>query len=240
MGLAIHAVDNVYTGTGSWGALGSAAATARLFEFSTEQMANALGVAEYHAPRTPIMRGVEKPGMTKDGIGWGAYAGVVSAQLADTGFTGSGTVFDEASMDDTLGEVFHVTKGYLKPYPCCRWAQPGVEAILTLTSRYDIDPTNVESVRISTFEEATHLYTRKPERHRRKHNTLMRTRSPPRSPEDASRRPNTRNRRERTQRFWQLPTVSNLSLMTSWTGDSQVSVLLAWLWRLSRRRTDPT
>jgi 2-methylcitrate dehydratase PrpD len=163
MGLAIHAVDNVYTGTGSWGALGSAAATARLFEFSTEQMANALGVAEYHAPRTPIMRGVEKPGMTKDGIGWGAYAGVVSAQLADTGFTGSGTVFDEASMDDTLGEVFHVTKGYLKPYPCCRWAQPGVEAILTLTSRYDIDPTNVESVRISTFEEATHLYTRKPE-----------------------------------------------------------------------------
>jgi len=49
--------------------------------------------------------------MTKDGIGWGAYAGVVSAQLADTGFTGSGTVFDEASMDDTLGEVFHVTRG---------------------------------------------------------------------------------------------------------------------------------
>jgi 2-methylcitrate dehydratase PrpD len=162
-GLAIHAVDDVYTGTGSWGALGAAAATARLFEFSDEQTTHALAVAEYHAPRTPIMRGVEKPGMTKDGIGWGAYAGVVAAQLAEAGFTGSGTVFDEAAVEDTLREEFHVTQGYLKPYPCCRWAQPGVEAVLRLRSRYDVDPTSVESVRVATFEEATQLHTRRPE-----------------------------------------------------------------------------
>ena len=162
-GLAIHAVDDVYTGTGSWGALGAAAATARLFEFSDEQTAHALAVAEYHAPRTPIMRGVEKPGMTKDGIGWGAYAGVVAAQLAEAGFTGSGTVFDEAAVDETLGEEFHVTRGYLKPYPCCRWAQPGIEAVLRLRARYDVDPVSVESVRIATFEEATQLHTRRPE-----------------------------------------------------------------------------
>ncbi|ELY61540.1 MmgE/PrpD family protein [Natronococcus jeotgali DSM 18795] len=162
-GLAIHTVDEIYTGTGSWGALGAAAAVARLLEFSTEQTTHALGVAEYHAPRTPIMRGVEKPGMTKDGIGWGAYTGIVSAQLAKMGFTGSGTVFDEASMDDTLNDVFHVTEGYLKPYPCCRWAQPGVEAALMLTSQYEIDPTSIQSVQISTFEEAVHLQTREPQ-----------------------------------------------------------------------------
>ena len=161
-GLAIHTVDEIYTGTGSWGALGAAAAVSRLLGFSTEQTAHALGVAEYHAPRTPIMRGVEKPGMTKDGIGWGAYTGTVSAQLAKMGFTGSGTVFDDASMDDTLNDVFHVTEGYLKPYPCCRWAQPGVEAVLKLTSQYEIDPTSIRSVQISTFEEAVHLQTRKP------------------------------------------------------------------------------
>ncbi|SEO21025.1 2-methylcitrate dehydratase PrpD [Halogranum amylolyticum] len=162
-GLAIHAVDGVYTGTGSWGAVGAAAATARLFEFSAEQTAHALGVAEYHAPRTPIMRGVERPGMTKDGIGWGAYVGVVAAQLAEAGFTGSGTVFDESSVDDSLGEAYHVTEGYLKPYPCCRWAQPGVEAVLNLRSRDGVDPASVESVRVATFEEATKLQTRRPE-----------------------------------------------------------------------------
>lgn len=162
-GMAIHEVDDLYTGTGSWGAVGAAATVARLRGLTLEQTAHALGVAEYHAPRTPIMRGVEQPGMTKDGIGWGAYAGIVAARLAEAGFTGSGTVFDDADAVDTLGEEFQVTNGYLKPYPCCRWAQPGVEAVLTLTSQYDIDPQTVESVRVETFEEATHLRTRSPD-----------------------------------------------------------------------------
>lgn len=162
-GLAIHSVDGVYTGTGSWGALGAAAATARLLEFSATQTAYALSVAEYHAPRTPIMRGVENPGMTKDGAGWGAYTGVVSAQLAEAGFTGSGTIFDESTVSDSFRDQYHVTRGYFKPYPCCRWAQPGVEAILALRSQHDIDPASVESIHVATFEEATRLRTRIPE-----------------------------------------------------------------------------
>lgn len=162
-GLAIHAVDGVYTGTGSWGAVGAAAATARLFDLSAEQIAHTLGIAEYHAPRTPIMRGVEQPGMTKDGIGWGVYAGIVAAHLAKAGFTGSGTVFDESDVTDTLDEEFHITNGYLKPYPCCRWAQPGVEAVLTLRSQYDFSPADVQSIVIEMFEEATHLQVRRPE-----------------------------------------------------------------------------
>lgn len=161
-GLAIHEIDQVYTGTGSWGALGAAATVARLHDFSPEQTADALGVAEYHAPRTPIMRGVEQPGMTKDGIGWGAYSGIVSAQLAEAGFSGSGTVFDEYEGEDTFGETHHVTNGYLKPYPCCRWAQPGVEAVLSLAGER-IETGAVETIRVETFEEATHLHTRAPE-----------------------------------------------------------------------------
>lgn len=165
VGLAIHATDDVYTGTGSWGAVGAAAAVGRLFGFDAETLRAALGIAEYHAPRTPIMRGVEQPGMTKDGIGWGAYAGVASALLAERGFTGSGTVFDENTIEvtDSLGKQFHVTNGYLKPYPCCRWAQPGVAATLALNDRHRIDPDTVRRVRIETFEAATHLRTSEPD-----------------------------------------------------------------------------
>ncbi len=158
-GLAIHELDGVYTGTGSWGALGAAAAAARLNGLSEEQTAHALGVAEYHAPRTPIMRGVERPGMTKDGIGWGSYAGVVAADLAASGFTGSGTNFDDINDRHSLDGPFHVTRGYLKPHPCCRWAQPGVEAVLGLVSQNELDPGSVERIRVATFEEVTYLQT---------------------------------------------------------------------------------
>lgn len=164
-GLAIHATDDLYTGTGSWGAVGAAAAVGRLRGFDHDTLAHALGTAEYHAPRTPIVRGVERPGMTKDGIGWGSYAGVSAALLAERGFTGSGTVFDESgvTLADSLGDRFHVTESYLKPYPCCRWAQPGVAAVCSLRSQADIDPDAVERVRVATFAEATHLGTRHPD-----------------------------------------------------------------------------
>lgn len=163
-GLAMHEIDGVYTGTGSWGAVGAGAAVARIREFSLERTTHALGVAEYHAPRTPIMRGVERPGMTKDGIGWGSYVGIVSAQLAKSGFTGSGTVFDDANAGvvTPFGVVHHVTEAYLKPYPCCRWVQPGVAAALSLAETTDIDPMDIETICVYTFEEATHLQTRNP------------------------------------------------------------------------------
>lgn len=163
-GLTIHAVDGVYTGSGSWGAVGVAAAVGRLRGFDVETMAAALGTAEYHAPRTPIMRGVERPGMTKDGVGWGSYAGVEAAMLSDRGFTASGTVFDES--DAFVGDLettHRVTESYLKPYPCCRWAQPGIEAIRGLTADYDIDRSAIQRIVVETFEEATHLETCHPD-----------------------------------------------------------------------------
>lgn len=84
----------------SWGAIGAATAVAQLCGLN--ETVPTLGAAEYHAPRTPIMRGVVQPGMTKDGVGWGAYTGVVADDLASRGFTGSGTAFDEASVTVTM------------------------------------------------------------------------------------------------------------------------------------------
>lgn len=164
-GLAIHEIDGVYTGTGSWGALGAAAAVARIRESTIDVTAQALSIGEYHAPRTPIMRGVTQPGMTKDGIGWGAYTGTTAALLAEHGFTGSGTVFDEAAVDPTttLANEYYIENSYLKPYPCCRWAHPGIDAALRLREENNIQPNTIEAVHVHTFEEATHLDTRHPE-----------------------------------------------------------------------------
>ena len=86
-GLLVHRVYGYYHGSGSWGGLGTAAIAARLLHLGEEATFHALGAAEYHATLAPIMRCVSYPGMTKDGVGWGAFAGVSAALLAHAGFT---------------------------------------------------------------------------------------------------------------------------------------------------------
>jgi len=161
-GIAMHETSDFYSGSGSWGALGAAVAVARLRGLDDASFANALSTAAYHAPRTPIMRGVERPGMTKDGIGWGAMVGAASVRMAAHGFTGSGTVFDDGGWLDSLGEEYFVASGSLKPYPCCRWAQPGVDAARTLVREHGLAAADVEAIAVYTFEEAMHLETRRP------------------------------------------------------------------------------
>jgi 2-methylcitrate dehydratase PrpD len=157
-GPALHDAYGYYHGSGSWAALGAAAASGRLFELTQEQLTHALGIAEYHGPLAPIMRCVEHPGMVKDGIGWGAAAGVSAAQLAGAGFTGLPSVFDvrpEAAGD--IGRAYKILDLYFKPHACCRWAQPAIEGIRRLRDRHAIDAAAVQSVRLLTFEAATRL-----------------------------------------------------------------------------------
>ena len=85
-GIALHARDPAYHASGAWGAVGAAAAAARLL-VSTGATISALGLAEYHAPIAPMMRSCAEPEMTKDACAWGASVGVSSALLAARGFT---------------------------------------------------------------------------------------------------------------------------------------------------------
>jgi len=51
---------------------------------------------------------------------------------------------------------------YFKPYTCCRWAQPSIEAMKNLLSTRDIRPQSIESITIHTFEESSKLLKRYP------------------------------------------------------------------------------
>jgi len=152
--IAQHDRSPEYHGTGSWGAVGAAAATARLLGLSADQTAVALGIAEYHAPLSLIMRSVAAPAMTKDGIGWGAHVGVTSAFLAQRGFTATAGRFGATSITD-WGTRWHLDELYLKPYPCCRWAQPAVAA--AAAARATVAPDLIRRVRVTTFEAAAAL-----------------------------------------------------------------------------------
>lgn len=145
--------------SGSWGAVTAAAAAARLLKLDHETTRHALGIAEYHGPRSQMMRCIDYPTMVKDGSGWGSMAGVSAALLAERGFTGAPavTVEDAPGFWADLGDRWAMLQQYFKPYPVCRWAHAPVEAVLTLRRAHDLAPEQVERIEIETFHESVRL-----------------------------------------------------------------------------------
>jgi 2-methylcitrate dehydratase PrpD len=86
-GLALHGTAADYHTSGAWTAVGLAAAAGRMLGLDGERIRHAAGIAEYHGPRSPMMRCIDHPTMLRDGVGWGAPTGVSAAYMAALGFT---------------------------------------------------------------------------------------------------------------------------------------------------------
>ena len=160
-GLTMHATVADYHTSGAWTAVGVAAMGARLLGLTFEQTRHAMGIAEYHGPRSQMMRCIDYPTMLRDGVGWGAPSGVSAAFLAQSGFTGAPaiTVEDEAARDHwhDLGERWEIDNTHYKLYPVCRWAHPAVDAADELMKQNGLKSSDIESVRIQTFHNAIRL-----------------------------------------------------------------------------------
>ena len=126
-GIALHATVEDYHTSGAWVALATAGLGARYLGLNTQQSRHAIGIAEYHGPRSQMMRTIDHPTMVKDGSGWGSMAGVSAAYLAAEGFTGAPAISMEADevrdIWSDLGKRWYITDQYIKLYPVCRWAQ---------------------------------------------------------------------------------------------------------------------
>jgi 2-methylcitrate dehydratase PrpD len=166
-GIALHASACDYHTSGAWNALGCAAVAARLLGLDRERTRHALGIAEYHGPRSQMMRCIDHPTMVKDGSGWGALAGVSAAYLAKDGFTGAPAITleaqDQAAIWADLGERWLILDQYFKPWPVCRWAQPAIEAASRLLSERAIAASDIERIEVETFHEAVRLGAQLPE-----------------------------------------------------------------------------
>lgn len=162
--VAQHATVPDYHTSGSWGAVTAAAAGARLSGLGPDQTRHALGIAEYHGPRSQMMRCIDHPTMLKDGAGWGAMTGVSAVDLAARGFTGAPAITVEACPEHWtgLGEEWLILEQYFKPYPVCRWAQAPVEGVLKLARDHGVTAADVEKIEVATFHEAVRLATAVP------------------------------------------------------------------------------
>ncbi len=131
------------------GAVGSAAAAARLLEADDERIADAMGIACSMA--SGIIEANRAGGTVKRlHCGWAARAGVTAAQLAVRGFTGPPTAIEgrfglfRALLGDgaaagavtaDLGQRWEADRIFYKPYPANHFTHTAIDAAIGLRRR---------------------------------------------------------------------------------------------------------
>ena len=165
--VSLHATVSDYHTSGAWNALGVAALGARLRNLDTNRLRHALGIAEYHGPRSQMMREIANPTMLHDGSGMGAFTGLAAVLLAEEGFEGAPAITVEsdeiAERWSDLGQRWTVEQNYIKPYPICRWAHGAIDALGQLMERHGIAAHDVSAIDVNTFAEAAKLFPGMPE-----------------------------------------------------------------------------
>jgi len=166
-GIALHATVSDYHTSGAWNALGVAAMAARFMGLDDDQLRHALGIAEYHGPRSQMMREIATPTMLHDGSGMGALVGLSAAVLAGNGFAGAPAITLEAPEVahhwEDLGSFWQVTHQYIKPYPICRWAHAAIDGTRALCLEHRLAPDQIARVRVNSFHEAAALFAGMPD-----------------------------------------------------------------------------
>ena len=146
--------------SGTFGAVGVAAGVGRILGFTREEMNNVLSIAEFNAPLVPGIRSVEYPSMNKDGVPFGVLTGILAIRAHQCGFEGNKNLLEADEYKhylDDLGRKWQVMDLYFKPYTCCRWAHPAIDACVGLMRENGLTAEDIEKVTIHTFHRATLL-----------------------------------------------------------------------------------
>jgi 2-methylcitrate dehydratase PrpD len=147
--------------SGTIGAFGAAAATAKLLKLDRSQLAHAIGMTASMAAGIRVSFGT----MTKPlHVGRAAFNGVTAAELAAKGFTAgadaldgqwgffkvAGGGFDADRIVGVLGNPWTIVNPgvSIKPYPCGCLGHPTMDAMLTLVTRHDIKPEQIKKIRL--------------------------------------------------------------------------------------------
>jgi 2-methylcitrate dehydratase PrpD len=143
------------------GVFGAAVAVGRLLRLDRQRMANALGLAGSQAAGN-LMSETDGTLAKRLQPGLAAQGGIISALLAEKGYTGPTNVleaphgfydmyaheYDLNTVADGLGEQFEIANSNLKIYPCCSFAHGSIDAALMLVANHGLKPSDVRRIEI--------------------------------------------------------------------------------------------
>ncbi len=142
------------------GALGSAAASARLLHLPAKQTNMALGIAGSMASGS--MAYLDDGAWTKRlHPGWSSHAGITAARLAQAGFVGPtnslesrygllhaySSAGDVQQLERTSATDFAIMDVSLKPYACCRYMHGPIDCLLSIRGKHHPDAQHIQRIR---------------------------------------------------------------------------------------------
>ena len=154
--------------TALYGYLGSAAVAGRIMKLDREAMLNALGMAynQCAGNMQSIHDGVFAKAVA---AGLAAKGGVTACIMAEKGISGTrnclegqagfynvyhGGDYDPQILTKELGKRFETEKIGFKPYPCCGQSHAAIDAALSLKSKYNIVPAEIQDITVSIGDAA--------------------------------------------------------------------------------------
>lgn len=153
--------------TGTVGTFGAAAAAGALSGLRAPMLAHALATAATFA--AGLQQAFRMDSMSKPlHAGRAAEGGLLAAQLAAQGVTGSLDVLDGAaglgramadgpdwsSVAATLGREFHITRMTFKSHACCGHTFAAIDGALELKRRLQISPDDIARIHVATYAPA--------------------------------------------------------------------------------------
>lgn len=147
--------------TGRWGAYAAAAAAGRLLRADPLALAQALAIAGVLAPnqRANGSSGYSRVtgNLVKEGIAWSAALGVQALYMAIHGYTGPIDILDHGRFYDArricrgLGRRWEILDTYFKPYACCRYIHPALDAFFHLQDQYGFRALEIDRIDVQIF-----------------------------------------------------------------------------------------
>ena len=157
--------------TGTCGTIGAAAAAAKILDLEGEEILNTLGLAGTQA--AGLLESDHAGSMGKHlHAGRAAQSGVLSALLAQKGFTGAQTILegteglfnamgdctgkkypdhDDKARESTSGN-FEISGVYFKKYPVCRHLHSSLEATLHILENENVKIQDIQDITVETYD----------------------------------------------------------------------------------------
>jgi 2-methylcitrate dehydratase PrpD len=154
-----------------WQGCGPLIVAIKLFGLNEEQAMNAFGMGLGNGPTMNVHNILFIPGsMSKCANHFHNFVAVNAAALAKKGYTGYFEILDEpfafwktisdVENKDTylkdLGSDFYVNSALqIKPWPTCRWAQPGIQSLLEIKAAENLTLEDIQEIVFHAHEKVT-------------------------------------------------------------------------------------